>query len=373
VASSLQLMLMMGPLLPVPVPAQLSDALQSVQVTTTAGQASGFQLTFAVSSKSIIISALLPVGFFDPGTRVVLVAVVAGAPSVLMDGVITRQDLGPSDEPGASTLTLTGEDLSVLMDLSHERMCYPALPHNVRAMLICAKYAMYGIVPVAVPPVITDVPNPVQQIPIQSSTDLAYLKAMAAEVGYVFYIDPGPLPGANIAYWGPQVRVGPLQPALTIGMGAATNVESLSFSFDGLARTQYTITITEPNTKLGIAVPVPDISLLHPPLAARPAVALRQEPLPDISDRSVSEILLLGLGRSSTSADAVTGQGKLDVLRYGHVLKARQLVGVRGAGVAYDGAYYVTSVTHEIKRGDYHQSFALSRDGLVSLTPRVVA
>jgi len=372
VASSLQLLLQMGPVLPVPVPQQLTDALQSVQVTTTAGQASGFQLTFAVSKKSIITSALLPAGFFDPGTRVVLIAVVAGMPSVLMDGVITRQDLGPSDEPGASTLTLTGEDLSVLMDLSHERMCYPAMPRNVRAALICAKYAMYGIVPLAIPPVIPDVTDPVKQIPIQSSTDLAYLRSMASEVGYVFYVDPGPVPGASIAYWGPQVRVGPLQPALTINMGAATNVESLSFSFDGLSRTQYTITYTEPTTKLSIGIPVPDISLLHPPLAARPAVALRQEPLPDISDRSVSEILLLGLSRSSESADAITGQGKLDVLRYGHVLKARQLVGVRGAGIAYDGVYYVTSVTHEIKRGEYHQSFSLSRDGLISLTPVVV-
>lgn len=370
--ASLQLLLQMGPVLPVPVPRQLSDALQSVQVTTTAGQASGFQLTFAVSGKSVIMSSLLPAGFFDPRTRVVLVAVVAGMPAVLMDGVITRQDLGPSDEPGASTLTVTGEDLSVLMDLRHERMCYPAMAHNVRAMLICAKYAMYGVVPLAVPPVITDVPNPAEQIPIQSSTDLAYLRSMASEVGYVFYIDPGPVPGASIAYWGPQVRVGPLQPALTINMGAATNVESLSFSFDGLSRTQYTITYTEPNTKLSIGIPVPDISLLHPPLAARPAVALRQEPLPDISDRKVSEVLLLGLSRSSESADAITGQGKLDVLRYGHVLKARQLVGVRGAGIAYDGVYYVTSVTHEIKRGDYHQSFSLSRDGLVSLTPVVV-
>lgn len=370
--SSLQLQLLMGPMLPVPVPQQVSDALQSVQVTTTAGQASGFQLTFAVSSRSLITTALLPAGFFDPKTRVVLVAVVAGTPSVLMDGVITRQDLGPGDEPGASALTLTGEDLSLLMDLSQERMCYPAMPHNVRAMLICAKYAMYGIVPLAIPPVITDVPNPVEHIPIQSSTDLAYLKAMASEVGYVFYLDPGPLPGANVAYWGPQIRSGPLQPALTVGMGAAANVESLSFSFDGLSRTQYTITYTEPNTKLSIGIPVPDVSLLHPPLASRPAVALRQEPLPDISDRKVSEVLLLGLGRSSESADAITGQGKLDVLRYGHVLKARQLVGVRGAGLAYDGAYYVTSVTHEIKRGQYHQSFSLSRDGLVSLTPMVV-
>lgn len=370
-ASSLQLQLLMGPMLPVPVPQQLSDALQAAQVTTAAGQASGFQLTFAVSSKSIITSALLPAGFFDPGVRVLLVAIVAGLPSVLMDGIITRQELAPGDEPGASTLTVTGEDLSVLMDLSHERVEWPALPRDARAALICAKYVMYGIVPLIIPPLIPDVPNPTAQVPAQASTDLAYLKAMASEVGYVFYIDPGPAPGTTIAYWGPQVRVGPLQPALTIGMGAATNVESLSFSFDGLSRTQYAITCTEPTSRLSISFAVPDISVLHPPLATRPAVALRTEPLPDVSDRQVSEVLLLGMARTSESADAITGRGKLDVLRYGHVLKSRQLVGVRGAGLGYDGAYYVTSVTHEIKRGEYHQGFSLSRDGLVSLTPMV--
>lgn len=370
-ANQLQVLLMMGALIPLPVPQPLTDALQTVRVTTSAGRASGFQLTFAVSSRSVITTTLLPTGFFDPRTRVVIVAVVAGTPRVLMDGVITRQDLAPDNEPGASTLTLTGEDLSVLMDLTHERMCFPAMPHNVRAMLICAKYAMYGIIPLAVPPVITDIPNPIKHIPIQSSSDLAYLKAMASEVGYVFYLEPGPLPGANIAYWGPQVRVGVPQPSLTMGMGAASNVESLSFSYDGLARTQYTLTVTEPTTKLGIAIPVPDISLLHPPLALRPAVTMRQQPLPDVSDRSVSEVLLLGLGRTTDSADAVTAQGTLDVLRYGHVLKARELVGVRGAGLTYDGLYYVTSVSHEIKRGEYHQNFSLSRDSLVSMTPAV--
>ena len=46
--------------------------------------------------------------------------------------------------------------------------------------------------------------------------------------------------------------------------------------------------------------------------------------------------------------------------------------GVRGAGLAYDGLYYVNSVTHNIKRGEYKQSFQLSRDGLISNTPRVV-
>jgi hypothetical protein len=59
------------------------------------------------------------------------------------------------------------------------------------------------------------------------------------------------------------------------------------------------------------------------------------------------------------------------VLRYGHVLKPRRLVGVRGAGQAFDGLYYVASVTHSIKRGEYKQAFRLVRDGLVSTVPRV--
>jgi hypothetical protein len=53
------------------------------------------------------------------------------------------------------------------------------------------------------------------------------------------------------------------------------------------------------------------------------------------------------------------------------VLQPRKLVGVRGAGIAYDGYYYVKSVTHNIKHGEYKQSFALSRNALVPSTGSV--
>ena len=55
------------------------------------------------------------------------------------------------------------------------------------------------------------------------------------------------------------------------------------------------------------------------------------------------------------------------------MLKARKLVGVRGAGDAFDGLYFVRSVTHKIQRGEYKQDFELVRNGLVSITPRVPA
>ncbi|MEW2035000.1 hypothetical protein AB0901_31430 [Streptomyces roseifaciens] len=369
---SLQLMLLTGKYVPTPAPASLLDALRSVQVTTASEGASGFQLTFALGKRSAVTREMLPLGMLDPETRIIVMVVVGGMPHVLMDGLITRQDQTCGSSPGDSTLTVTGQDISIVMDQTTKLNSYPAQASPLQVMTVCAAYARYGIVPLAIPSLFENIPNPLKTPPIQHDTDLVYLKSLATSVGYVFYIDSGPVPGANIAYWGPEVRVGVPQPALTVDSDAATNVESLSFGYDGTGRTAYTIGITEPISKQVIPVPVPDASPLRPPLAVRPAPAFKEEPLLGLTGRSLPEILLLGLGKSAQSSDVVTGQGRLDVLRYGHVLSARRLVGVRGAGLTYDGLWYVRSVTHEIKRGEYKQSFSLAREGLVSNTPVVI-
>ncbi|WP_328609095.1 hypothetical protein OG943_08220 [Amycolatopsis sp. NBC_00345] len=371
-AKSFQLLLMIGRVVAAPVPQTLVDALQSVQVTSAAGGPSGFQLTFAVSKNSVITQTLLPFGLLDPPARVVVVAIIGGSPEVLMDGVITRHELSPGDAPGSGTLTVTGEDLTALMDLRHEQRTYPAQGLQIQVLRVLAAYAMYGIIPAPVLPKFVEPYLPQDKYRAQSSTDLAYLRALARDAGYVFYLEPGPLPGMSVAYWGPEVRAGLPQPALTVDSGPATNVESLSFGFDGMARTQFTIREEEPTTKIGISIGVPNVSMLHPPLASRPAMALKEEPLPNLAGLTAMEVLLKGLSRTAAAADAVTGQGKLDVLRYGHVLKARGLVGVRGAGLNYDGKYYVTRVTHEIKRGEYTQSFSLTRDAFVPFPPQKV-
>jgi hypothetical protein len=225
-----------------------------------------------------------------------------------------------------------------------------------------------------VPPLQVDVPLVTDGWPSKTSfdSDLTFIKSAAADVGYVFYIDPGPVPGTNIAYFGPEIRIGVPQPALNVDMDAETNVETLNFTYDGLAREQPVITILDPIFhKVPISIPIPDVSLLRPPLAIRPAFAMRSAQLEDVADLDPIPAALLGLAESA-KPDAITGSGTLDVLRYGRPLKARQLVGVRGAGIAYDGLYYVSSVTHNIKRGEYKQSFSLAREGLISITPRVI-
>lgn len=371
---NVQLSLMIGPMVPVPVPKPVLDALTDVQVTTSTGSASGFQLTFAFSSKSPLNILLLLLGQVGPFIRVIIVVSVKGQQHVLIDGVVSNHQLSPNVQTGQSILTVTGSDLTTVMGLiDFTGIPYPAMPAEARVALIVAKYAMFGMIPKVIPSVFIDVPIPTNRIPVHQGTDLAYITGLASEVGYVFYIEPGPAPGTNFAYWGPEIKVGAPQPALNINMDAHTNIESLSFSFDGDSKEMPIIFIQNEQTRVPIPIPIPDISPLNPPLGLIPPFPSRFPQMTNTANLSPVKAIALGLAEAARTADAVTGSGSLNVVRYGHVLKARALVGVRGAGEAFNGLYYVKSVTHKIKRGEYKQDFSLARNGLVSTIPRVPA
>jgi hypothetical protein len=371
---AVHLTLLIGPLaVPLPAPLPVTEALQRVEVTSGKDR-SGFQITFGMGTGSPLQLALLPAGFFDPMiTRVVVIATFRGIPNVLIDGIVTRQEMQPGNQPGASTLTITGEDLSVLMDIVQFRIPYPAMPDNARVALILAKYAMFGIVPIVIPPLIPSVDSPTTRFDTQDGTDRDYLKSLASQNGYVFFVEPGPLPLQSIGYWGPDVRLPVPQPALSVNLDAATNVDSLSFSLDGLAKKLVVLFTFDPVTKkIPLPIPVPDINPLHPPLGLRPTPPSRVIFAEETTHLNPTELAKRAFGYMMQSADAISGSGSLDVARYGHILRARMLVGVRGAGISYDGMYYVDSVTHSLKRGEYKQSFQLSRDGLISQTPMVL-
>lgn len=370
----IHLTLMIGPAVPVPAPQAVIDSISAVQVTN-GKTGSGFQLSFAVSKKSMLLTTLLPAGYFDPiVTRVIVVVTLGGAPNVLVDGIVTRQELQPSDEPGQSTLTITGEDLSVLMNVVQKIIPYPAMPEVAQIYAALAPYAALGVVPLAIPPIISALRLPTSGYVSQlHTTDLQFVRTRAGECGYVFYVEPGPLPGQSIAYWGPDIRIPIPQPALTINMDAESNVESLSFSLDGMAKKVRIFVINDPIThKIPIPIPAPNINVFKPPLGLRPTPPARIEFADDVANQDPTQAARSILAYFMNNSDAISGSGTLDVLRYGHVLRARMLVGVRGASLAYDGLYYVDSVTHSIKRGEYKQNFSLSRDGLISNTPRVV-
>jgi hypothetical protein len=371
----IQLSLLIGPAFPRPVPREVIDALTGVQVVTSTEGPSGFQLRFTLGQRSPLQTLFLLSGATAiPVVRVLIIVTVNGNSEVLMDGVMTNHEVSPSTAAGPGTLTVTGEDLTRMMDyLDLSGTPYPGMAPEARVLLILARYAVVGVRPLIVPSVLIDVPVPTEQIPRQQGTDLSYVRCLADEVGYAFYLEPGPVPRKSVAYWGPEIRIGLPQPALNVDLGPHTNVESFGGTFNSDAKKLPVVYVQNQATKVPILIPVPDITPLNPPLALVPPIPKAIEPIVGTAKHSPVRAALIGLARAARTADAVEASGTLDVLRYGRVLKARRLVGVRGAGRAFDGLYYVKSVTHDIQRGGYKQSFTLSRNGLVSTLARVPA
>jgi hypothetical protein len=370
------LQLYIGPLVPIPAPRVVIEALTDVTVTVNDVGQSGFELSFVLGTKSPLHTLFLLTGGSPINIlRVVIVVIFNGTPEVLMDGVVINHQISPGRDAGHAKLTVIGEDLSVLMNkIDFSGFPFPATPAEGRVALMLLKYAVLGIVPMVIPSIMIDVPIPTSRIPSQKATDLTYIRELADEAGYVFYVEPGPVPGVNIAYWGPQIKVGVPQPALNINMDAQTNVESLSFSFNNNLNAIPTVYYNDEFTNLPVEIPIPPITPLNPPLGLIPPIPTRFEPVSDeLPKFSLPKAIMIGMAKAAQLAEAVTGEGELDVVRYGRILKARQLVGVRGAGTAYDGLYYVKSVTHKIKPGEYKQSFKLSRNGLISTLPQVPA
>jgi hypothetical protein len=374
----INLTLLVGRMVPTPAPPMLLNALQSIEVTHSDDGRSGFQMSFLAGRGGglSLDYDLLSSNLLLPFNRVVLLVTLNGIPRVLMDGVITHHQLAPGDSPAGSVFAVTGEDISLLMDLEQRSIEHPAQSAELSVLTILVQYAQYGLVPLIIPSVFVDIPLPIEHVPIQQQTDLDYVQTLASQFGYVFYVRPGPVPLQSIAYWGPPTRLGMPQKALNVNLGAASNVRGISFTYDALSPTL--VRSEYQGLELGEDLPADTfLSTRLPPFAALPALVTN---LPHVgttvrSSDGLDEIQAYAQAQAETdrSVDAVVqANGELDVLRYGDILNARDLVGVRGCGWRYDGMYYVKSVTHSLSRREYRQSFSLTREGLGSTLPAVL-
>ena len=373
----IHLTFLIGPTVAVPAPFPLTESLEEVKVTHNDSGRSGFQMTFKAGRgglADLVDYPLLSVPLLRAFNRVILIATFSVMPRVLMDGIITRQELQPGSEPGEGRITVTGEDVSVMMDLEEKSAEHPAQDETIIANVLIAQYAQYGLVPMVIPPVAIDPPIPIERTPVQQGTDLEYLQQMAQRHGYVFYVIPGPAPFTNVAYWGPPTRLGAPQRAITVNMGAETNATIGAFQSNGLG--PQTVQGQVQDRLTGATMPVRTFAPLRPPLATQPAWLVNQPNVRSTQFRESGLNTMQAFGRAQgqtdAASDAVSVEGELDTGRYGDMLNARSLVGVRGAGYQHDGFWYVKEVKHELKPGSYKQGFTLTREGHGSTTPVVV-
>lgn len=363
------LQLWLGGLDPKPAPTEVTEKLESVQITRSTCCPSAFQLQFHADRTSGFSPdfPLLSGGLLTPWNRVIIGVTFNGTTTILMDGFITHQELTHDKQFSASTLTVSGEDVSILMDRIQLSIEWPMMGDSLIALAVLAKYAMIGIVPEVIPTLADLIPTIVERVPQQNGTDRDYLGELAGPHGYLFYVAPTSVPMVNKAYWGPPLNVGTVQPALSMDVGPATNVEKISFQLDSLAPIQVYGMVQDDITEMDLPLATL-FSTRLPPLAANPALnpvgLLQRRDL--FTDPRYGYLQALADAQATTdvSTDSVvTAKGEVDTLRYGAVIDAAGLIDVRGAGQSYDGRYRVNSVTDTISRGSYRQAFELAREG----------
>lgn len=356
-----------------PAPAELLQAITSVQVTNSGAGQDGFSLTLTLTKRAGEFNLLdvreQAARVLQPPNRIAIGVLMGVMPEVLIDGVITHHQVTPSADPGASTLTVMGRDWTEVMNFTDRNETYRNQPDNVIVQTILERYADYLPVP-ELQLATRGTPIETQQVSQQASTDLAYIQFLATRNGFAFYVEPqAHVFGVNRAYFGTEERGAVVQPALTLNMGAASNLTSINFSYDALAATAVTGNIIDPTS--GALQPISPAPPKLPPLSL-PPVVLRTTIRRDVANLGTAEAGAAVRGAVASQPDAVTGSGQLNTLRYGNILRARRRVGVRGVGTSFDGDYYVRSVTHAISRTDYSQSFSLSREGRGALSRMVL-
>ena len=370
----LSIQLLLGPAAVMPAPDYITQAIKSIEVTNTDKGRSGFQITFAVGRGygDTEEYPLFDTTLIRPFTRVMILVNIGILPKVLFDGFITHHQFNPSGSPGESTFTVTGEDYSILMDMIELTLQHPAQPDYIIVNKIILQY---GLVPIVFPPIQFEVPNPLRHNPTQIGTDFSYVQQLAQKYNYVFYIEPTDLPGVNNAYWGPSLRLGLPQKALTVNMGPATNLNSISFQTNALEPKMVGGLIEDElaqNMPIPVIAPMP----LPPYLATKPAHIFN---LPFVKVKlykskgkhNVLQAYIEAFAEVDSSKDVLTASGEVDTLRYGDILSPRKPVSLRGVGHAHDGLYYVNSVTHKLEHGSYKQNFNLTREGYGSTIPGV--
>jgi hypothetical protein len=364
----IRVFLQVGKTLPLPAPFPVMDALRSVEVRMGNSGRDGFQLTFAVGRDAVIDSALIASGLFEPPARIVVSLLMGALPEVLIDGIVTDLQYSAAPEPGASTLHVTGEDLTLMMDLEDRSRTFELRPDFAIVLELLAPYmARYQILPTITPT--ADIPLPTERTPTQQGTDLSHIRYLAERNGFVFYVEPV-APGVSRAYWGLDAPAGLPQPAINVATSSFRPSEgALQGRFEALGPSEPVVTVTEPTTGIQIQIPIPSVTVLPP--TARPAVALRRTNARTTAGLSTAQAALEGVAEAARGRDPIRVTGELDGVRYGAVLRSRRQVGVNGMGLTWDGFYTVEQVTHRIQPGEYKQSFTLKRSGFVSPTPVV--
>ncbi len=290
---------------------------------------------------------------------VTIEAGLESGPEEIISGYITHVKPAFSPDMTQCTLEVWGMDSSVLMDREEKLKEWPNKKDNDIAAEI---FGQYGLTPEVEDTVV--VHDEAVSTTIQRETDIQFLRRLARRNGFECYVE-----GTTGYFRSPQIDA-PSQPVLAVHFGDETNVQNFSLEVNALTPANVTMFQIDRAAKEVLDVMTEDSQ--QPTLGATDAgglLAAGMKPglvvVGGVMATGQPEMTALCQGLYDEGNWFVTGEGEVAANDYGHVLKARQPVTIKGVGETYSGIYYVTHVTHAFTPDGYTQSFRIKRNGLL--------
>lgn len=352
--NDIRLVLRMGGVPPLPVAPMVLSALTATEVLCDSQRGAAFRLTFQIDSKRWPTDyTTLAQSVKKPLTRLYLAALINTTSHPLIDGVVTEHQIVPDASGTTATLTLTGQDLGVLLDQEERSVSYDNLSDESIVSMVLGRYAQHGLSTGS--SVGGQRTGGSERRVWQTETDLAFLQRLAKRNGYQFAIEPQEA-GKSSAYLGPPPSDAP-QKTLRCDEGLARNVRSLQVHSDALAKARVTGMTLDAQSQNPLSVDSERASGGGDSAAPTRLRWLRELGAYDQgrAERAVKAAAV-------ASADLITAEGELDTLDYLALLRIRRRVKVSGLPLDQDGTYVVRSVTHLITDGRYLQRFRLARE-----------
>ena len=167
----------------------------------------------------------------------------------------------------------------------------------------------------------------------------------------------------------PTAGEAPPQPVLAVHFGNETNVGTFSIEVNALTPANVAMFQVDRVNKeiLGAMIQASGQTALGKVDAAdllTPGVSPGQVYVGMSAATGIPEMAALCQGLYHQAEWFVTGEGEVVANKYGHVLRPRRTVTIKGLGETHSGEYYVTHVTHAFTPEGYTQAFRVKRNGL---------
>lgn len=328
------------------------EDLTEIEVWERLGEPTRFRFRVRAPIVDGDIPALADPGF-DPGATI---TIAAGA-SILVRGPVTGQQALVDRNEEESFVDVLGGDRSLAMDVGEQLTSWSPMRASDAVMAIVAPY---GFVPDINPT--STLYGPSTHELLQRGSDLAFVRRLAARVGYEFWVSTNEV-GVDLAHFKPLPVDADPQLGLSINLAEA-NLDALDLAWDATGATRTTAAGLDLGTLGTIdgsvsASPLPAMASANlAAVAAGPRTALVDGPGDDAAT-------LMGGGESVLSRAElfVTANGLATVDRVGKPLRAHTVVAVDGIGRRHSGNWLVTEVRHLIDPVSHRMEFTLARNG----------